>query len=262
MAEGIPVRLSVVILARNEERNLSRCLSSVRWADEVVVVDDFSTDGTVEIAHQFGARVVQRRLDRYDAQRNFGTEQSRGEWVLHLDADEEVSPELAQEIRTLLASDPPCDLYAIPFRDRIFGRWVRYGGWSCPNPRLHRRTLRWEGEVHERVSHEGPVGQLRSPILHHSHETLFEFVEKMNRYTEMEARQRLKEGKGFSLLRLILSPLRDFGRRYLVEQGFRDGIVGLLLAVLMAFTIFLTRAKVWELSRHEAEDIAFEGRQP
>jgi glycosyltransferase involved in cell wall biosynthesis len=235
------------MIVNNEAAVLARCLASLAFADAIVVVDDHSTDDTAAIAAAAGAKVYQRRLDRFDAQRNFGADQTDCEWILSIDADEAVTPALATEIRAVMADPAARDLYGIPFRQQICGRWPRYGGWGDPLYRLYRRHVRWEGAVHERLA-GGPQqrGVLRNPILHWSHPDLAGFLTKLNRYTDAEAAARAAEGRGYSGPKLVLSPLRDFWRRYVVQQGWRDGALGLILAGLMAFYLFVARAKTWE----------------
>ncbi|MBI5831043.1 MAG: glycosyltransferase family 2 protein [Armatimonadetes bacterium] len=239
--------LSAVLIVRNEEAVLPRCLASLAgWVDEIVVVDDHSTDASAELARAAGAKVVQRRLDRFDVQRNFGVAQSTGEWILSIDADEVVTPALAREIREVIAAADAADIYGVPFLHRMFGRWPRHGGWQEPLRRLYRREVRWAGAVHERVAQGWREGVLTSPILHWSHQDIGEFLAKLNRYTDDEARARAAEGARYSGAKLLLSPLRDFWRRYVRLGGYRDGAVGLVLAGLMACYVFVVRAKTWE----------------
>lgn len=243
-------RIAAVLIVKNEATRLPRALASVTWCDQIVVVDDESSDATAEVAAAHGATVVRRALDRYDAQRNAGADAAEAEWILALDADEEVSGELAAEIRALIDRPDALDVYAVPFRQCLFGAWPRHGGWAAPLTRLHRRAVRWQGAVHEQLPRPaGRHGVLRGHIVHHSHETIAGFLDKLNRYTDMEAAARHAAGQPVSVAKMVLSPLRDFWRRYGLRQGWRDGAVGLILALLMAFYIFTVRAKAWELGR-------------
>ncbi len=238
--------ITAVLIVKNEGAVLERCLRSLTWVDEIVLVDDASTDDTVAIAERFGARVFHRRLDRFDAQRNFGLEQATSDWILSIDGDEEVTAELAAEIREVIDRPDAADVYGVPFLHRIFGRWIHHGGWPAPLTRLYRRHVRWAGAVHEQVPHGERYGVLRHCIRHYSHRDIAEFLTKLNGYTDREAAARVAEGKSHSTAKMVLSALRDFGRRYVALGGWRDGTVGLVLAVLMAFYVFCVRAKAWE----------------
>lgn len=239
--------IAAVLIVKNEAADLPRCLASLGWVDEIVVVDDESTDDTVAIAEAAGAKVFSRKLDRFDTQRNFAIAQSSSDWILSIDADEEVSLALADEIRQVIGRASACQVYGVPFVHRLLGRWIRHGGWHQPLTRLYRRDAQWGGAVHEQVVATESYGVLRHPILHWSHETISEFIDKLNRYTDREAAMRLDSGKPPSRLKMIASPVRDFWRRYVRQRGYRDGFAGLVLAGLMAFYIFIARAKAWEL---------------
>lgn len=242
--------VAAVILAKNEAARLPRCLASVAWCDRIVVVDDESTDGTAALAEAAGAVVLRRALDHYDAQRNAGADAAGCDWVLAVDADEEVTPELAAEVREAIARPDAMDVYAVPFRHCIFGEWPRHGHCNDPRTRLHRASVRWQGSVHEQLPRvKGRFDTLRGEMIHHSHETVFAFIEKLNRYTEREAAERAASCRQPSVAKMLLAPVRDFWRRYVVKQGFRDGHVGLILCLLMAFYVFTVRAKAWEIRR-------------
>ncbi len=239
--------ISAVLLCHNEAAVLPRCLRSLAWTDEIVVVDDDSTDESVVVAEQHGARVFHRRLDRYDTQRNYAAQQSTSEWVLSIDPDEEVPPELAAEIREVISRPDALDVYGIPFRHHMLGRWIGHGGWPAPLTRLYRRDQQWSGAVHEQVVKGARYGVLRAAMRHYSHRNVSEFLAKLDRYTDREAAARAAAGARHSNLKMVLSPLRDFLRRYLREGGWRDGTAGLVLAILMAFYVFSVRAKTWQL---------------
>lgn len=244
--------IAAVLIVRNEAAALPRCLAALDWVDEIVVVDDDSTDDTVAIAEAAGARVFRRRLDRFDVQRNYAIEQTTCEWILSIDADEVVTPALAREIRAAIGAPDAPDVYGIPFRHRMFGHWFKAGGWTAPLNRLFRRERRWGGAVHERVAAEpGAYRVLRAPLLHYSHRTIAEFVAKLDRYTDHEAAERVVAGAPASTVKLLLSPTRDFVTRYLLQMGFLDGIAGLVMAELMWAYVFMARAKAIALSGNE-----------
>lgn len=243
--------LSIVVLTFNEAANIETCLESVKWADEIVVVDSGSADDTVTIARRYTDRVVFHPWEGYSSQRNFAHSLAQCDYVLHLDADEVVSSELRHEIQTLLRSDP-CSLmvaYRIPIRDWMFGKFVRYGSWPHQKPiRLHRRgSGGWQGEVHEGLVVHKQVGELSCPLYHYSHLTIASFVEKLNRYTDIEANEMFQRGHRANLLLALAGAVRAFGGQYIRLQGFRDGGHGLILALLMALYYFLVRAKLWSL---------------
>ena len=246
--------ISAVLLAKNEAAVLARCLRSLAWVDEIVLVDDESSDDTVAIAEEYGAQVFHRKLDRYDVQRNSAAQQSTCDWVLSIDPDEEVTSELAAEIRAVIEQPNALDVYGIPFRHRIFGRWIEHGGWPAPLTRLYRRDQQWQGAVHEQVVKGARYGVLKGSMKHYSHRTVSEFLQKLDRYTEREATARAEAGGKHSDLKMLLSPLRDFFHRYLLEGGWRDGTAGLILAVLMAFYVFNVRAKAWAMLHPGEED--------
>ncbi len=242
--------LSVAVIALNEEERIRGCLESVAWADETVVVDSGSSDKTVAIAREFTDRVLIMPWTGYGAQKNFALAQCRGEWILSLDADEQVSGELRDEIAATLAAAPPVAGFQVPRRNFFQGAWVRHGGWYPDYQlRLFRRGRGafTERAVHESVRVDGAVGRLRAPLLHQGYRGIEDFVARANRYSELAARELAAEGRGGSLLDLLLRPIGRFGSMYLLRAGFLDGGRGLTLAVLYAHYVFLRAAKVREL---------------
>lgn len=249
--------LSVALITKNEEANLRRTLESVRWANEIVVVDSGSTDRTAEIAGEFGAKFLVEDWRGFGAQKNFAIAQCTGEWVLALDADEEVSPELAQEIEALLAGSPDRDAYFLPRRNFFLGRWIRHGGyWPDPKLRLFRRGRAQfeERAVHETMQCSGPTGRLRGPLLHHAYPTLESYIEHMNRYSTLGAGQALARGKPSRgtvpfLWNGCLNPAATFLYNYVLRGGFLDGREGLLLHLYHSVYVSWKYAKAWERGR-------------
>jgi glycosyltransferase involved in cell wall biosynthesis len=245
-------RLSVVVITLNEEDHLRRCLESVAWADELVVVDACSHDKTVQIAREFTDRVIVRSWTGFATQKNFALDQSAGEWILSLDADEEAAPELRDEIVALVAGSAACDGYAIRRQNIFLGRWIRHGGlypdWQV---RLFRRARgRFvERAVHESVTVEGTVGRLRGHLVHRSYESVSDFIERANRYSSLAAEQLVREGRRVRAGELVVRPLGRFLSMYMLKRGFLDGRRGLLLATLYAYYVFMRSAKVWEGTR-------------
>jgi glycosyltransferase involved in cell wall biosynthesis len=227
-------RLSVAIIACNEAANLPACLRSVAWADEIVVVDNGSTDGSQRIVRDFGARLIETPdWPGFGAQKNRALDACRGEWVLSLDADERVSAELRAEIETVLAQ-PAFDVYALPRRSSYCGRFIRHGGW-WPDyvTRLFRRgAARFsDARVHEALVTDRPIGRLRAPLVHYSFRSMEQVLDKMNRYSSEGAAILAARGRAPGLGTAIAHGLAAFLRTYVLRLGFLDGRHGFLLAV-------------------------------
>jgi glycosyltransferase involved in cell wall biosynthesis len=243
------VKLSVIVITKNEEAMLARCLQSVRFADEIVVVDSGSTDRTVDIARECGARVVVTEdWPGFGPQKNRALDLAGGEWVLSLDADEWVEPPLADELRACIASSDGPDAYELPRSSSFCGREMRHSGWWPDHIlRLFRRgTARFsEDIVHERVVASGPVGRLTQPLRHESFVTLHEVVDKMNRYSTGGAEMRVRRGKGGSVSGAVFHGLWAFLRTYVFRAGFLDGREGFVLAVANAEGTYYRYLKAW-----------------
>lgn len=226
--------LGVVILTLNEERNIADCIASVKGADEVIVIDSGSTDRTIALATAAGARVLEHPMTDFAAQHNYAGDQATSDWVLHLDADERVTPELMREIRAVTATATE-DAFRLPTLNIMLGAPFRHGGWY---PQYHVRLVRhgrgtWGRSVHESLSVDGAVGRLKEPIVHHSHRDISEFLRKLDRYTDYEARQ--ATGSAVALAwRAALEPGPYFLYKYVVQGGFRDGWRGLVMSLLLA----------------------------
>jgi len=255
---GHTATLSVVIITYNEEANLGHALESVEGlvrdsGGEIVVVDSGSTDGTAEIARSFGAKVFAHPWDGFAAQRNWALEQATSEWVLPLDADEVVTPELAEEIRQALASGRQVNGYWLARKNHFLGRWMRHGGFY-PDPKL-RLFRRGAGQFENRLVHEplqvsGPTASLREPLIHNAYPTLEGYIQHMNHYSSLGAQMARNEGyRGLMLLDVALRPLATFAYNYVVRLGFLDGREGLLLHLYHAVYVSWKYAKLWELGR-------------
>jgi glycosyltransferase involved in cell wall biosynthesis len=246
-------RLSVTIVVWNEEERLRACLESAAWADEIVIVDGESTDKTVALAREFTDRVWVRPWPGFATQKNFALEQATGDWVLALDADERVTPELHDRIARILADDaagrPVADGYSLPRKNFFWGRWVRHGG-LYPDYQLRlfrRRSGRFLADaVHESVRVDGRVETLGEPLFHHSYRNLEDFVQRSNRYSTLAAGEWIRRGKRAGLADLIFRPLGRFISMYIIQRGFLDGWRGFVLAVLYADYVFLRTAKARE----------------
>jgi glycosyltransferase involved in cell wall biosynthesis len=273
----MPAPLSVLVPTLDEELNLPECLASVAWADQVFVVDSFSRDRTAAIARECGAHLVQHEFENYSRQKNWAldTLPFRNEWVLIVDADERVTPDLRAEIEVLLAA-PACAGYYVNRRFIFLGHWIRHAGWYPSwNLRLfrHRQGRYDDRAVHEHVVLDGPVSYLRNELLHHDRRGLEAYVARHNRYSTLEARARLEAelstgpatGLPVSLVgspverkrflrervwpKIPARPLTLFVYMYVIRRGFLDGHAGLALCVFHAFQEFMVGLKLAELRR-------------
>lgn len=243
--------ISIVIIARNEEKNIVDCIEGLSWVDEIIVIDDNSEDRTREIAEKNGASVFVHSLnDNFSDQRNFGLEKATGEWVLFLDADERISKKLKEEIRTII-NDPNqlTDGFLIQRRDILWGRELRYG--EVGNIILLRLARRsngvWGGAVHEKWNVKGIIGTLKNPIIHYPHQDIDEFIKEINFYTSIRAHELYREKQHSSWISILVYTKAKFLKGYFLELGFLDGIPGFIHALLMCFHSFLVRVKLWQL---------------
>ena len=247
-------RLSAVIITRNEEAVLPRCLKSVSWADEIIMIDSHSTDKTREIAAQLGAKVVVSDWRGFGPAKQEGVNMATGEWVLSIDADEEVSPELRAEIQQVLADGTSMRGFEIPRKTNFLGRWIYHCGWY-PDYVL-RLFLKTNGRfdeavVHEKVLVDGPVGKLKSELLHYSFPTLEHYFTKSNRYTTLGAHEALRAGKTSTWFGIIFKPPVSFFSQYILRQGFRDGVEGFLVSALSAVAVMVKYAKLRRLVQEQ-----------
>jgi glycosyltransferase involved in cell wall biosynthesis len=255
-------KLSVIIVTLNEERNIERCLRSVQWADEIIVVDAFSTDRTVELCRRLNANVIQRSWEGYAPQKQFALSIASRAWVLLVDADEEVPPELHREIESVISMQHNCNGYEIARKSFFLGQWMKHGGWY-PGYQL-RLFLKATASipqrpVHEGVEVQGTVGKLRNPLNHFTYYSLSQYLAKLNDYTSLDVMNRLnnKRHRTVRWFNFIINPFSVFVRMYFVLTGFKDGFRGLLLAIYSSFYKLLLLAKVWEY-----ETAAQRGQQP
>ena len=243
--------LSVIVITKNEESNIRECLTSVCWAEEIVLVDGGSEDQTVELARSLGAKVFERPWDGYGAAKNYALSHCTGEWILWLDADERVTEELANEIsQRLRSNDTRFNGFQIARRAYFLGRWMKHSGWYPGYVlRLFRKgTGRFsERKVHEQLVVEGEIGRLKFDLLHFTDPNLFHYFEKFNRYSSLAAEELGEHGQRFDFLQLLVRPPWVFFKMYLIRAGFLDGMQGFILSVLSACYVFTKYAKLWEL---------------
>ena len=246
--------LSVAIITLNAATQLAACLESVRFADEIVVVDSGSDDGTQALAERHGARVIAQDWLGFGPQKQFAVEQASQDWVLCLDADERVTPALQASIENALKS-PSTTAFRFARRNRFLGRYLGHGeGYPDWSLRLFdRRQARWSNDaVHEKVETQCSVGELAGDLLHDSAESLASYLNKQNRYTTLAADMALAEGKRASFGRIAFSPLVRFIKFYFIRQGFRDGLPGLIHIVIGCFNSFMKYSKMLERQNSDA----------
>ena len=248
------MKISATIVTLNEERNIARAMASLKpCVDEVVVVDSGSSDRTCEIAAEMGGRVVREEWRGYAGQKNFAAACAAHDWILSLDADEELTVELAAEIQALRAGgDRSEGGWTMPRRARYLGRWIRHSGWY-PDRKIrlyHRGRGAWKGErVHESVEVAGAVGELRSDLLHFTCDSLNQHLLTIDRYTSLAAQEIAESGKAAPFRRLAIDPPWTFVRSYFFQGGFLDGVHGFVIAAMAGFYTFLKYAKAREIAR-------------
>jgi len=246
------MKVAAVIITKDEERNIADCLESVRWADERIVVDACSNDRTAEIAKRLGAQVHIRPWPGYGPQKNFGMEQARSEWILIVDADERVTPELREEIVRVLKGGVPADVagFEIPRRNYFYGQWIRGGGiYPDFQLRLIRKAAGRYDDVliHEHLRLQGRIERLRTPMDHDSVPSVRAHVKKMMRYTTLAAQEKLKARSRVTALDIAGNHLGTVLRTYVLRGGWRDGEHGAIVALFAGMHTFVKYAKAWEL---------------
>ena len=248
-------KISVIIVARNEENNMRQCLETVKWADEIVMVDQTSADLTVKIAKEFTDNIYVVEPKGYcEPDRIFALEKTSFDWILCIDADERISVELIQEIGLIVSSDNiEYDGYLIPRRNYIFGRQMKYGGHGHDKQlRLFKKNrTKLSHKIHEPPLVRGRVGMLKNYMEHYSTNTLSEYCRKLNSYTDKEAKRMKEEGIKFSISQITINPVGKFIYQYIFQRGFMDGVEGFLFYTLSAFYIFLKHVKLWEVCQKD-----------
>ncbi len=249
------ISISGVIITYNEERNLARCLNSIKdVVDEIIIVDSFSTDNTVLIAREHNARVITHQFDGYGEQKNYATQQASHDWILSLDADETLTPELQQSILEI-KKKPDSNVYQMSRLTNYCGKWIRYCGWyPDKQTRLYNRTKgRWEEmKVHEywRLNNsEEQVGSLKGDILHYSFRSLAEHLKKIEKYSELAARAAVEAGKDTTLFQVWGSPKWHFFNEFIIKRGFLDGFYGFVICRLSAYATFIKYSKIRQYNR-------------
>lgn len=241
--------ISAVILTKNEEKNIKKCLESIKWCDELIVVDDQSTDKTTSIAEKMGAKIYVRELNGdFSKQRNFGLEKAKGDWILFVDADERVTEPLWFEImQHTNSSISNANGFYIKRRDIMWDRELSYGETgSSKFIRLGKKGFgKWEGAVHEKWKIKGKKIILEKELVHYPHDNVKSFLNEINFYTSLRAEELQRKNVKSNFLSILIYPVGKFFINYITKQGFRDGAPGLINAVMMSFHSFLVRSKLW-----------------
>jgi len=248
-------KLSVTIITFNEENNIRDCLESIKWADEIIVVDSNSTDNTVSICREYTDRIIQRDWPGFLKQKQFAQEQANGEWILNLDADERLSPEACQEIKQeIINANPAVDGFVFPRQSYYLGRWIKHGGWY-PDAKLRlirKGTGRWSGEsLHEKLVCDGKVKRLKGRILHYVYRDITHQIETVDNFSRIAAEIWLKKDKRFKLFLLLTKPPLSFLTTYFWKGGILDKVPGFVISIITAYYVFLKYAKLWELQKEQ-----------
>ena len=239
--------LTAVVLTKNESVNLPDCLNSLRFADEILVIDDYSSDTTAEIAKNLGAKVIFHHLDNdYSQSRNFALSQSQSDWVLFVDADERVSPDLAREITAAIKTNHRKG-YFIRRIDFLWGRQLKFGDTgNCRLLRLGRKSAgHWQALVHETWNIQGSVDSLSHPLFHYPHPQFYDFLRHINYYSTLRCDELMSRGVKTSILKIVILPILKFNYLYFIKLGILDGTEGLIHALTMSFYTFLTQGKLY-----------------
>jgi len=251
--------VTVVVITKNEEENITDCLESAAWANEIIVVDDESADATREIAERYTDKVLVRKMENEGKHRNWAYAQASNDWVLSLDADERVTEELSREITGLLKGTPQYKAYTIPRRNHIGDHWLRYGGeYPAPQTRLFlKNEFKYEeAEVHPRAFMEGDTGHLKGDLIHYSHKDITDYLRSLNNHTTLEARKWYLTGRKMSMGHAIWRMLdRCFYRRLLRKKAYKDGIYGLTVAFFSGIYQFVSYLKYRELMLKEGKSM-------
>jgi glycosyltransferase involved in cell wall biosynthesis len=239
------------VLTFNNIRTIERCLKSLSWAEELVIVDSFSTDGTFEVCKRYTDKAYQVAFKGHKDQYQYAADLTTRDWVMFVDADEEVPPELVEEIRKELSQEViSFDGFFVYRRTYYLGRWIRYGGWYPDGEiRLYKRNRgKWEGGLHAKVIVDGKVKKLKNEYLHYTYQNISDQIKTIDRYSGIAAEDLEKNGEKFSLIKLLFHPPLRFIKEYFLKSGFRDGLPGLIIAVSTMYYVFIKYAKHWELA--------------
>ncbi len=249
------MKLTVVILTKNEEDKIEQAIKSSQFADEILLIDDYSTDKTLEIAQKYKVNIVQRRLNNnFSQQRNFAFKHIRGEWIFFLDADEVITTELKEDIKKVLSKKSKYSAFYIKRRNIFWGRILKHGELRLYYKKGKIRLVKknsgfWKNPVHEFYNPNGPTKRLDNFINHYSHEGIKDFIKKINLYSSIRAKELQKQGKKSSIFQILIYPIVKFKMNYIFKLGFLDGAAGFVYCFMMSFHSFLVRAKLYQYTK-------------
>jgi glycosyltransferase involved in cell wall biosynthesis len=251
------IRLSAVVITKNEEDNIRRCLESIRFADEIIIIDSGSIDKTIEIAESFNARVYSPEWQGFGNAKRAGVDKSDGDWILSIDADEEVTETLAAEIQAVIGKSNGASGYYVKRKTKFLGRWILHCGWYPDYVlRLFQKSSGTfdNAIVHEKVVTNGPVAYLKGELLHYSYPNLEHYLIKFNRYTTMGAEEAFLKGRRAGLMDIVIKPAASFVKHYLLKQGYRDGVEGFVLSSLSSMSVMVKYAKLRQLWKEQNKE--------
>jgi len=252
-------KISAILVTYNEARKIRRCLDSLRWVDEIVVVDQSSDDGTVAICKEYTDKVfVVSNKGFCEPDRITAAQKAQHDWIFYIDADEKISPQLRREIEEILLRKPSSDVFYLPRKNIFAGKWIRGSGWYPGYvPRLFKKgCVEFPEEIHADIKPRGKIGYLKEPLIHYTCEDVQEYIRKLNRYTGVLARQAYQQGLRITsrnfFNKLFLLPLAYALQKLIFKKGFRDGFLGFFIVFLTFLTVFLMHAKLWEIEKHDS----------
>lgn len=256
------MKISAVVNTHNEERNIKRCLDSIKWADEIVVVDMESTDKTVALANKYGAKTLTHRYTRYvEPARNFAISKAKGDWILVLDADEEIPSSLAKTLQKLARHPGGVSFFRLPRKNIIFSKWIKHSRW-WPDLIIRffkKGAVTWSDKIHSIPLTRGEGKDLEpkeaNTIVHYHYESISQYLERLNRYTDVQLQELTEEKYRFQWQDLIKKPTSEFLSRFFAGEGYKDGLHGLVLALLQAFSEFVLYLKAWEREGFRAREL-------
>ncbi|MCJ7804573.1 glycosyltransferase family 2 protein [Patescibacteria group bacterium] len=257
------MKISAIINTWNEEKSIKRCLESLKWVDEIIIVDMYSQDKTVDIAKKFGAKIFfHKHIYIVEPARNFALSKVTGDWVLILDPDEEISPELAKILKHLAANHEDLNYFRLPRKNIIFGKWMKHSRWWPDyNIRFFKKgCVQWSEKIHSVPLTRGTGKDLEAKevnaIIHHHYQSISQYLERLNRYTGIQAEELIKTGYKFRWQDMLKKPMGEFLSRFFVGEAYKDGLHGLVLALLQAFSEMAKYVKVWEKEKFVEQDIS------